>query len=59
MTPRPGFHAVTPRLLVGDVSGQVEFLRRVFGATGAGVLNARPSGHVPDQRERVGLADTG
>ena len=32
--PRAGFRTVTPRIVVGDVEGQVEFLRAVFGATG-------------------------
>ncbi|HYB53917.1 MAG TPA: VOC family protein [Thermoanaerobaculia bacterium] len=30
----PGWHAVTPRIVVQDVAGFVEFLRRVFGARG-------------------------
>jgi PhnB protein len=29
-----GYHAVTPRLVVGDVAGAVEFLRAVFGGAG-------------------------
>jgi uncharacterized glyoxalase superfamily protein PhnB len=29
-----GFHSVTPRMVVTDVSAEVEFLRAVFGATG-------------------------
>jgi uncharacterized glyoxalase superfamily protein PhnB len=32
--PPPGFHSVTPRLVVADVEGQVEFLRAVFDANG-------------------------
>jgi PhnB protein len=32
--PRAGYHSVTPRLVVADVSGLVEFFHRVFGATG-------------------------
>jgi uncharacterized glyoxalase superfamily protein PhnB/GNAT superfamily N-acetyltransferase len=32
--PPPGYHTVTPRIVVGDVAAQVEFLRTVFGATG-------------------------
>jgi uncharacterized glyoxalase superfamily protein PhnB len=33
--PRPvGWHSVTPRLVVQDVAGMVEFLRRAFDATG-------------------------
>ena len=30
----PGYHSVTPRLVVDDVGAQVEFLRAVFDATG-------------------------
>lgn len=29
-----GWHSITPRLVVEDVEGQVEFLRRAFAATG-------------------------
>src|ERR1700694_3854793 len=29
-----GFHSVTPRMVVKDVTAEVEFLRAVFGATG-------------------------
>jgi PhnB protein len=32
--PRSGFQSVTPRIVVTDVEGQVEFLRGVFDATG-------------------------
>jgi PhnB protein len=31
---RPGYHTVTPRIVVKDVAAQVDFLRVVFGATG-------------------------
>jgi uncharacterized glyoxalase superfamily protein PhnB len=31
---RAGYHTLTPRIVVADVPGQVEFLREVFGATG-------------------------
>jgi PhnB protein len=31
---RPGYLAVTPRIVVTDVAAQVRFLRDVFGATG-------------------------
>ncbi len=31
---RPGFHTLTPRLVVEDARALVEFLRTVFGATG-------------------------
>jgi len=34
MAPRPGYHSVTPRIVVGDVAAQAEFLRRAFHATG-------------------------
>ncbi len=30
----PGFHAVTPRMVVSDAVAAVEFLRAVFGAVG-------------------------
>jgi PhnB protein len=30
----PGFHSVTPRMVVNDVTAAVEFLRAVFDATG-------------------------
>lgn len=29
-----GYHSVTPRLVVRDVAGQIEFLRAVFSAAG-------------------------
>ena len=32
--PPPGFHTVTPRLVVEDVGAQVSFLRAVFDARG-------------------------
>jgi uncharacterized glyoxalase superfamily protein PhnB len=32
--PPPGYHSVTPRIVVADVPAQVAFLRSVFGATG-------------------------
>ena len=31
---RAGYHSVTPRIVVDDVAGQVDFLRAVFDATG-------------------------
>ena len=33
-SPRIGYHSVTPRVVVSDVAAMVDFLRRVFGATG-------------------------
>src|SRR5579862_5450688 len=33
-TPPPGFHSVTPRMVVADVTAQADFLRAVFDATG-------------------------
>jgi hypothetical protein len=30
----PGWHTVTPRIVVADPAALVAFLRRVFGATG-------------------------
>jgi PhnB protein len=44
-----GFHAVTPRLVVADAAGQVEFLRVVFDAIG----------HVePDRPAEVRIGDS-
>jgi uncharacterized glyoxalase superfamily protein PhnB len=34
MAPPDGYHTVTPRIIVDDVDGQVEFLRSVFDAAG-------------------------
>ncbi len=31
----PGWHTVTPRIFAADAAGLVEFMRDVFGATGA------------------------
>jgi len=38
---RHGFHSVTPRIVVDDVAGQVDFLRNVFDAAGD-VIEGRP-----------------
>lgn len=40
--PRPGFHSVTPRIVVDDVEAQVAFLRDVFDARGD-VTEGRPA----------------
>ena len=40
--PRPGFHTVTPRIVVRDVDAQARFLQEVFGATGD-VVDGRPA----------------
>jgi PhnB protein len=40
--PPAGFHSVTPRMVVSDVSAAVEFLRAVFEATGE-VHDGRPA----------------
>ncbi len=42
VTPPTGYHSVTPRVVVPDVAAQVEFLRRVFDATGEVEID-RPS----------------
>lgn len=34
MNTPPGFHAVTPRMVVSDAAAAVEFLRAAFGAVG-------------------------
>lgn len=41
-SPRQGYHSVTPRMVVEDVSAQVDFLRAVFGATGS-LESGRPA----------------
>ena len=40
--PPPGYHSVTPRMVVADVAGEVNFLRSVFAATGE-VHDGRPA----------------
>lgn len=40
-SPPPGFHTVTPRMVVSDAPAQVAFLRTVFGAAGE-VVADRP-----------------
>ena len=40
--PRSGYHSVTPRIVVSDVEGQVQFLREVFGSTGE-LVAGRPA----------------
>jgi len=40
--PRAGFHSVTPRIVVTDVDGQVQFLRDVFDAVGE-IVPGRPA----------------
>jgi PhnB protein len=40
--PPPGYHTITPRIVSRDVTGQVELLRSVFGATGD-VVAERPA----------------
>jgi PhnB protein len=40
--PPPGFHSVTPRMVVSDVAAAVAFLRSVFDATGE-VSAGRPA----------------
>jgi PhnB protein len=42
LSPRKGFHSVTPRIVVDDVAAQVAFLRAAFGATGS-VEPGRPA----------------
>jgi PhnB protein len=39
---RAGYHSVTPRIVVSDVAGQVDFLRTVFSGTGS-VESGRPA----------------
>jgi PhnB protein len=37
-----GYHTLTPRIVVTDLTAQVEFLRRAFGASGE-VVEGRPA----------------
>ena len=41
-SPPPGFHSVTPRMVVADAKAQVEFLRAVFDAAGD-IVPGRPA----------------
>ena len=41
-SPRPGFHSVTPRIVISDLEAQVEFLRTLFDAVGT-VSPGRPA----------------
>jgi PhnB protein len=51
-----GFHAVTPRMVVGDVEAEVKFLRSVFEASGE-VHTDRPAEiHVGDSLVMVSQA---
>ena len=40
--PPAGYHSVTPRMVVSDLAGEVEFLRAVFDASGD-VHDGRPA----------------
>jgi PhnB protein len=40
--PPTGYHSVTPRMVVSDLAGEVEFLRAVFNASGD-VHDGRPA----------------
>ena len=40
--PPSGYHSVTPRMVVSDLAGEVEFLRAVFDASGD-VHDGRPA----------------
>ncbi|MGH9125597.1 MAG: VOC family protein [Acidimicrobiales bacterium] len=52
----PGYHTVTPRLVVADVGAQVEFLRAVFGATGDVALDRPAEIRIGDSRLLVSAA---
>jgi PhnB protein len=55
-TPRPGYHTITPRIVVADVEAQVQFFRTVFDATGE-VLPGRPAEiHIGDSLVMVASA---
>ena len=54
---RPGFHSVTPRIVVADAAGQVAFLRAVFGATGEHDADRPPEIRIGDSVVMVTAAD--
>lgn len=54
--PAAGFHSITPRMVVGDVAAEVEFLRAVFGATGEVHANRPAEVHIGDSLVMVSSA---
>jgi PhnB protein len=46
--PRSGYRSVTPRMVVHDVAAQVDFLREVFGGTGAFAPGSPAEIHIGD-----------
>jgi PhnB protein len=55
-SPPPGFHSVTPRIVVTDVAAQVEFLRAVFDAAGDLVPDRPAEIHIGDSLVMVSAA---
>ena len=53
----PGFHSVTPRMVVSDAAAVVEFLRTVFDATGDAVSNRPAEMRIGDSLVMVSEAD--
>ena len=55
-SPPSGFHSVTPRIVVSDVTAQVNFLRDVFDATGEVHVDRPAEIHVGDSLIMVAQA---
>ena len=53
----PGFHSVTPRMVVSDAAAVVEFLRTVFDATGDAVSHRPAEMRIGDSLVMVSEAD--
>lgn len=53
----PGFHSVTPRMVVSDVAVAVEFMRTAFAATGCAVTNRPAEMRIGDSVIMVSQAD--
>jgi PhnB protein len=53
----PGFHSVTPRMVVSDAAVAVEFLRTAFGATGHAEPNRPAEMRIGDSVVMVSQAD--
>ena len=53
----PGFHSVTPRMVVSDAAAAVEFLRTVFDATGDAVSHRPAEMRIGDSLVMVSEAD--
>jgi PhnB protein len=53
----PGYHSVTPRMVVSDAAGAVEFLRAVFDAVGQVEVGRPAEMHIGDSLVMVTSAE--